>query len=531
MDLTTIPLGLALIIAFSAGLVSFISPCVLPLVPAYVSYMGGRVTHKVATQVHVSGGQAALAPLSLSARFSTFAHGVAFVVGFTFVFVAFGLLATAFIGAIGASIVTITDILGRVGGVIIIFFGLHFMGVIPRLIARLHENRALISSPFSTLAVAVIGSALILWGFVEITLALPVLAVFILWLVLGGAYTNPEAFWLRMLNTVEAALYSDTRRQMRAHGSEGLLGSAFMGVVFSAGWTPCVGPVYGAALNLAVSGTGADIAQAGILLTAYSLGLGIPFLLTTLLLDSAQGVLRRLQRHMGRIELFSGALLILIGIIVATGQLQSLSQSFSSGELGLFSVQLEEGVVDLFLGPEENAAEENSSPNAQAAPTESAMDSLGAIDALAADEGPVVGLEVGNQAPNFKTTLDSGQAIQLSDLRGQVVLLNFWATWCGPCRLEMPEFEAAYQAHAEKGFTILAINNQESVEDVLGFREELGLTFPMLMDEEGTIQKQYRIGAYPSTYLLDRDGIIIARHLGPLVASQIQELVEGALAS
>src|SRR5690606_20891421 len=155
-------------------------------------------------------------------------------------------------------------------------------------------------------------------------------------LVLGGGYNNPEAFWLKVMNTIETALYTDTRRQMNARGNTGLLGSACMGVVFSAGWTPCGGPVYGAALNLAVSGTGADIVQAGILLTAYSLGLGIPFLLTTLLLDSAQGMLRRLQRHMGRIEVLSGALLIFIGFIVATGQLQNLSQSFSNGELGLF---------------------------------------------------------------------------------------------------------------------------------------------------------------------------------------------------
>ena len=123
-------------LALIAGLVSFLSPCVLPLVPAYIGYMGGRVTNTVAAQTPA----ARRSPSSrcLGSRFSTMLHGLAFVAGFTFVFVALGLLGTAFVSVIGRqNINAVTDIIGRGGGLLIIFFGLHFMGILPSLFNRL----------------------------------------------------------------------------------------------------------------------------------------------------------------------------------------------------------------------------------------------------------------------------------------------------------------------------------------------------------------------------------------------------------
>lgn len=94
----------------------------------------------------------------------------------------------------------------------------------------------------------------------------------------------------------------------------------------------------------------------------------------------------------------------------------------------------------------------------------------------------------------------------------------------------MPEFEAAFKTKADEGFTILAVNNRESLEDVAGFRDEMAVTFPLLLDENGTIQNLYGVFSYPSTYVIDRNGIISARHFGPLTATQIQELIDKALA-
>ncbi|MEZ4667310.1 MAG: TlpA disulfide reductase family protein [Anaerolineae bacterium] len=206
---------------------------------------------------------------------------------------------------------------------------------------------------------------------------------------------------------------------------------------------------------------------------------------------------------------------------MATGQLQSLSQNLA-GQFADFSVQLEEQVVGSMLEP-------TSVPVPTIAPTqEAALNSISGAAANASNE-LTVGLNVGDLAPNFNSVLDDGKPVKLSDLRGQVVVLNFWATWCGPCKIEMPEFQSAYAENGDKGFTVLAVNNVETTEAVREFRKQMQLTFPLVMDESGTIQKAYAIVSYPSTFVLDREGVIVARQFGPLTADQIDELVNRAL--
>lgn len=533
-------------LAFVAGFISFISPCVLPLVPAYIGYMGGRMTNSVAAQVTVSGGGAALRS-SMSTRFGTVMHGVFFVLGFTFVFVTIGLLSTAFIQQIGGrNINLVTGIIGRFGGVLIIFFGLHFMGVLQSLFGRLLNNKGLLSSPLLSMAAAFVGSGLFLWGFTGVLLpaltttmattagevtqlqwptiiALALVAGYLLWLFIAGAFTQPATFWQRQITAIQTMLYTDTRRQMQARGGQGYSGSALMGVIFSAGWTPCIGPVYGAVLTLAAN-TG-DVGRAGSLLTAYSLGLGVPFLLTALLLDGAQGILKKLQRHMHKIELISGAFLILIGLLVASGTLQVLSQSLA-GQFADVAVDLEESIIGSLTG--QNDAEPVVVPTVE--PTPAAGASLNSItDTAAAAQGPLSGLDVGNVPPNFEAVTTAGETVRLSDLKGQVVLVNFWATWCGPCRVEMPEFEKAFQSYRDQGFTILAVNNRENTAQIESFTNELGVSFPLLLDEQGEIQELFGVISYPTTFLIGRDGRIVERPIGPVTAEQLETMVKQAL--
>lgn len=522
---------LTLGVAFIAGLVSFLSPCVLPLVPAYIGYMGGRVTNTVAAGARTDGAAATRTPFST--RFNTALHGTFFVAGFMLVFVAIGLLSTAFIQQVGGSNITlVTDIIGRLGGVMIVFFGLHFMGVLPKVFVWLRQHDDRLANPVNGLVIAVVASALIAWGFTG-TLRLwatplwdsaplvPGIAAGLIgltWagLALGGAFHRPGEFWNSALNRIEIALYSDTRAQMNAADNKGFLGSGLMGVVFAAGWTPCIGPVYGAVLTLAASG--GDVGEAGTLLTAYSLGLGVPFLLTALMLDSAQGGLRRVQRHMETIKLASGAFLILIGVTIALGTLQNLSAEFA-GDFAEFSTNLEDAVLDLFINTDEDTSAADAIDAGSAA--------LETVDLASL----TVGLDTGNLAPDFMTVTDTGETVALSDLRGQVVLLNFWATWCSPCRAEMPEFQAKFDERASDGFTILAVNNAESAADVADFRAEFDLTFPLLLDEAADIQEQYGIFSYPSTLMLDKNGVIVAKHYGPLTTSQLDELIALAVSS
>jgi cytochrome c biogenesis protein CcdA/peroxiredoxin len=534
--------------------------------------MGGRVTNTVAAQVAGNSRSGNEETLTFYGRFSTALHGLFFVAGFTFVFVAVGLLSTAFVQQIGGqNISLVTNIIGRVGGIIIIFFGFHFMGVLPSVFAWLRARSQTFDKVATSVVITLLLSVVVIWSFgnltplyvpsettnellgtsftvvgysVEWLIALPVLTALLLWLTLSGAFTTPGAFWLRTINTLERWLYTDTRRQMVATGRQSYSGSAIMGVVFSAGWTPCIGPIFGSILTLAAN-TG-DVGRAGPLLTAYSLGLGAPFVLTALLLDSAQGILRHLHRHMRRIELVSGAFLVLIGIAVASGQLQSLSSQFATGPFLQAATDLENSVIGSLTGESSDTDEDtadsgitfletgtnNAPDNSITRPGELVTAPIGSVEeASESIEGPIVGTEVGDLAPDFETISDIGETLSLSDFRGQVVLLNFWATWCGPCRLEMPEFQTAYESYSDEGFTVLAVNNRETLEDVTGFREEFALTFPLVLDEQGVIQERYGIISYPSTFLLNPDGVIIARQFGPLTSDQIQQLVRQALSA
>ncbi|MBZ0305110.1 MAG: cytochrome c biogenesis protein CcdA, partial [Anaerolineae bacterium] len=353
-------------LAFIAGFLSFISPCVLPLVPAYIGYMGGRVTNTVSAQLALSDSSGTTIQNTYAkSRFSIVVHGLFFIAGFTIVFVVVGVITSALLGSA-------RDTIGRIGGVIIIFFGLNFMGILPNLMTRLTKAGALLGNPMTSVMVAIGGTIFILWSFTgslqpalsktfettagsETTIEWPtiiafiVLTMFLLWLVLDGAFSNPLPFWKKVIATIQHAFYADTRRQIAATGRQGFTGSALMGIVFAAGWTPCIGPILGSILGLSLSSTGNNLLSAASLLVAYSLGLGIPFLITAWMLDSVQGLLRRLQRYMHQIELIIGGFLVFIGVMVATGQLQSISQS-ATQRFSDFSVSVENCGVGFING-------------------------------------------------------------------------------------------------------------------------------------------------------------------------------------
>ncbi len=132
-------------------------------------------------------------------------------------------------------------------------------------------------------------------------------------------------------------------------------------------------------------------------------------------------------------------------------------------------------------------------------------------------------------APDFTLTNLDGTNITLSDLKGQVLLINVWATWCPPCRVEMPTIQAAYLQYHDQGFTVLAVNLQEDPSAVAAFMREHQLTFPALLDPDGQMSQIYHALSLPSSFFVDRHGVIRAVYHGPMPRSIIAGTVEQLL--
>jgi len=229
--------NISIFAAFFAGLLSFISPCVLPLIPVYLGYLSGST---------IVGDQP-------PPRRLVFTHALLFVSGFTFIFVVvFGLP----VGFLGGALGQFSNYLVWIGGVLLIVFGLHTMGLI----------------------------------------------------------TIPA------FNMQKKMEYGHDQAPSYAR-------SAVVGMTFAAGWTPCIGPLLGAILTLAIQGQ--NIGLSMLLLFVYSMGLAIPFLVTAWMLTAATNRLRSLNRHMGLIERASGAFILIIGVLLLTGTFTVLNNFFN----------------------------------------------------------------------------------------------------------------------------------------------------------------------------------------------------------
>jgi cytochrome c-type biogenesis protein len=222
--------------AFLAGLISFVSPCVLPIVPPYLAYLAGLTFDELQD---ANRGAASTRRLVSAA--------VAFVLGFTTVFVALGTTASI----IGQSVARYFDTLSIIAGAVILVMGLHFLGV------------------------------------------------------------------FRI-----ALLYRDTRVQVSRRPA-GVVGAYVMGLAFAFGWTPCVGPVLAAILF--VAGAEATAGRGALLLAVYSLGIGLPFLLAAVFATRFLGWAARFRRHLHKVEMAMGAILVLTGILFMTGQMAAIA--------------------------------------------------------------------------------------------------------------------------------------------------------------------------------------------------------------
>lgn len=139
--------------------------------------------------------------------------------------------------------------------------------------------------------------------------------------------------------------------------------------------------------------------------------------------------------------------------------------------------------------------------------------------------GPRTGVKEGSLAPDFTLEALDGSQVSLSDFRGRPVLINFWATWCGSCRVEMPYIQAAYEKFQKQGFVVLAVDIQESRPEVEAFAQEFGLTFPVLLDETGKVTATYKVLGLPTSIFVDGAGIISYIYPGAMTEKILGEQI------
>lgn len=332
--------NVTLSIAFLAGLLSFLSPCVLPLVPAYIGYLGGTTV--------MSGQEAgARGETSRGESVRVFLHSVFFVVGFGLVFVALGASATL----LGRFLFDFQLLLQRVGGVLLVVFGMRLMG------ASWDRKRWAVAAAAVALVTFVFDSRLLTVGGIEFgdyTLVWLQESIMMGLIVLAGAgwtitqqailavgagalnfMASFDSLVPNLLTSVLIVLvtvfmnradifYSEKKLEIKNKEQTGYLRSLLFGVVFAAGWTPCVGPIL--AGILVVASQLQTVWEGILLLVVYTLGLGIPFLVVGLAFGPLSKALRKANRYLGVVSVISGVLLVLMGILIFTDSLTFLAQ-------------------------------------------------------------------------------------------------------------------------------------------------------------------------------------------------------------
>lgn len=419
------------LLVFLEGIFSFFSPCVLPLIPIYISYLAGNAKQTLEDGTIVYQ------------RKRVFFHTVFFVLGIS---AAFFLLGISF-SALGSFFQSNKVIFTRIGGVIIILLGLFQMGVFD--FSFLQRERKI-------------------------------------HLNFAGRQMNPLIAFV-------------------------------MGFTFSFAWTPCVGPALSSVLILASSAKSA--LTGNLLVLVYALGFIIPFLLVGLFTTQVLNFLKGKQKFLKYTIKVGGALLIVIGVMTFTGWMNGIS-----------------GYLNTLSGP---AASESSSSEPQPSSNEepeagvsSSANSPASSEASSAPEKLA--------AFDFTLTDQNGAEHTLSDYKGKVVFLNFWATWCGPCQREMPDIEALYKEYGENSEDVvfLGVSNPKSQkypqsadvekDEVLKFLDDNGYTFPVVFDETGEIYEKYGIRSYPTTFLIDKEGNFLGYVPGQMTKSMMENVIQQA---
>ncbi|MCR4990605.1 MAG: redoxin domain-containing protein [Lachnospiraceae bacterium] len=471
------------------GFLSFFSPCVLPLLPLYIGYLSGvgpssgGSSDEEPSYEKPSDGKTGIN------RKRVLINTIFFVIGIGFSFFLLGLG----MRTVGRFFGTNRMIFARIGGVLVILFGLYQLGIFGDSSLLMREKRL----PFN----------------------------------LDKMAMSP-------------------------------LTALIMGFVFSFAWTPCVGPVLSSVLLMAGS---AESSAAGFALVGvYTIGFALPFLLTGIFTTSILAFFKKKRNVVRYTVKISGALLIIMGALMITGHMNSITGYLSRLSGSEESIEDEEDEdVDDADDEEEDADEEVDAEDEDDVDEDADTDSADTKeDDISGKTGrkddDTSGKKDGKDdieeeedtkesesaketdllpAPDFTLTDQYGVTHTLSDYKGKVVFLNFWATWCPPCRQEMPDIQAFYeksQSDPDSELVILGVafpdmGGELSEEGIKDFLDENGYTYPTLMDKSGSLLYPYYISAYPTTYMIDRDGNVFGSITGSLSRRVMGDIISQTL--
>jgi cytochrome c-type biogenesis protein len=416
---------IGILTAFLAGIISFASPCVLPIIPGYLSFITGMSLNELTENKNRS-----------SVIQKAFVNSIVFVLGFSLIFILLGASATT----IGQLLKESMGIFSKIAGVLLIIFGLHMVGVI-------------------------------------------------------------QIPWL---------LYE--KRIHKEIKSVGIIRSFTAGLLFAFGWTPCIGPILAGILTLAA--TSGTVNQGIILLSIYSFGLGIPFVLSAIFLNGFFATFSKFKQHLHKVEVTGGLILLLIGSLVLTDKLGVVASKLSF--LNPEKILVDESST---LGNQNNALQQKNETNyVYASPSEINPPQSEENDKnVKADYGKF----------DFEITTLSGKKISLSDYSGKVVLVNIWAPWCGPCRGETPGFVKIYNKYKDKGFEIIGVAVQTNKEDVQDFIYEHKITYNTGISNE--VAERYGTFGIPDNYLFTPDGKVFQHFVGFTDEKKLESAIQQIL--